>query len=64
MQRNHLSFCLLAAKNLMLEQTVRLFIKALIIGVLVNVGLQQISTGPLPDNENSAHQRSAPHQMP
>ncbi|HXV44908.1 MAG TPA: hypothetical protein VEC96_17725 [Anaerolineae bacterium] len=48
----------------MLEQTVRLFIKALIIGVLVNVGLQQISTGPLPDNENSAHQRSAPQQMP
>jgi hypothetical protein len=48
----------------MLGQTVRLFIKALIIGVLVNMGLQQISTGPLLDNENSALQRSAPHQMP
>jgi hypothetical protein len=64
MQRNHLSFVYWRRENLMLEQTVRLFIKALIIGVLVNMGLQQISTGPLPDNENSAHQRSAPHQMP
>jgi hypothetical protein len=43
-----------------LGQTVQLFIKALIIGVLVNMGLQQISTGPLPDNENSSSEISAP----
>ena len=48
----------------MLRQTVRLFIKALIIGVLVNVGLQQVSTGPLPDTENTTLQRQAPLQTP
>ncbi len=36
----------------MIAQTVRLFIKALVIGVLVNVGLRQIAT-PLRVDENA-----------
>lgn len=44
----------------MLGQTVHLFIKALIVGLLVNVGLQQISTvSPLP-----LEQTTLPHQVP
>lgn len=44
----------------MLGQTVHLFIKALIVGLLVNVGLQQISTvSPLP-----VQQTILPHQIP
>ena len=36
----------------MLAQTVRLFIKALIIGVLLNLSIQHVATTPLPYSEN------------
>ena len=42
----------LAVRNLMLEQTIRLFIKALIIGVLINLSIQHVSTTPLPYSKN------------
>lgn len=48
----------------MLGQTIRLFIKALIIGVLINLGIQYVSTTPLPYSENSALHKQAPDQAP
>jgi hypothetical protein len=48
----------------MLGKTVRLFIKALIIGVLINLGLQYVSATPLPTYENTALHRQAPGQVP
>ncbi|MBE7550385.1 MAG: hypothetical protein HS126_04815 [Anaerolineales bacterium] len=48
----------------MLGKTVRLFVKALIIGVLINLGLQYVSVTPLPYSENTALHRQAPDQVP
>lgn len=48
----------------MLGKTLRLFIKALIIGVLINLGLQYVSVTPLPYSENTALHRQAPDQVP
>jgi hypothetical protein len=48
----------------MLGKTVRLFLKALIIGVLINLGLQYVSATPLPASENTALHRQAPNQIP
>ena len=48
----------------MLGKTIRLFIKALIIGGLINLGLQYVSTTPLPYPENTALHRQAPNQVP
>jgi hypothetical protein len=41
----------------MLEKTIHLFIKALIIGVLVNIGLQHATAEPLPTQQNISTQR-------
>ena len=43
----------------MLGQTIRLFIKALIIGVLVNLSLQYASTSTLPYSENTTLYKQA-----
>lgn len=48
----------------MLGQTIRLFIKALIIGVLINLSIQQVSTSPLPYPENSALHNQEIDQTP
>ena len=48
----------------MLGQTIRLFIKALIIGVLINLGIQHVSTNPLPYSENSALHKQDSEQTP
>lgn len=48
----------------MLGQTIRLLIKALIIGVLINLGLQHVSVAPLPYPENTALHRQVPAQAP
>lgn len=48
----------------MLGKTLRLFIKALIIGVLINLGLQYVSVTPLPYYENTALHQQAPDQVP
>jgi hypothetical protein len=45
----------------MLEKTTQLFLKALIIGVLVNMTLQQVSAKPLPSNQNISR---CEHQQP
>jgi hypothetical protein len=41
----------------MVKQTVHLFIRALIIGVLLNVGLQQVSNTPLSQTKTIAPQQ-------
>jgi hypothetical protein len=38
----------------MLKQTIHLFIKALIIGVLLNMSLQQVAGAPLQSDEKQA----------
>ena len=48
----------------MLGKTIRLFIKAFIIGVLINLGLQYMSITPLPYSESTALHRQAPDQVP
>lgn len=50
----------------MLKQTVQLFIKALVIGVLINLGLQQMPARPLPPDENTLQQydQQLPLQQP
>ena len=48
----------------MLGQTIRLFIKALIIGVLVNLSLQYASTSTLPYSENTTLYKQALDQAP
>lgn len=48
----------------MLENTIRLFIKALIIGVLINLGLQYIAPSPLSQSENTALHKPVPDQVP
>jgi hypothetical protein len=50
----------------MLKQTVQLFIKALVIGVLINLGLQQMAARPLPADENTLQQydQQSPLQQP
>jgi hypothetical protein len=48
----------------MLGQTIRLIIKALIIGVLINLGIQHASTTPLPYSENSALHKQGPEKTP
>ena len=48
----------------MLEKTVQLVIKALIIGVLINVGLQHVSTNPLPYSDNTALRDQASELIP
>jgi len=48
----------------MLKQTIQLMIKALIIGALVNFGLQQVPA-PLPtSNENTTQHQPPPLQQP
>jgi hypothetical protein len=40
----------------MLKQTIHLFIKALVIGVLINTSLQQVAGAPLqPDEKQALH---------
>jgi hypothetical protein len=41
----------------MLKQTIYLFLRALIIGVLLNVGLQQVTTATLPAPSDSQLER-------
>lgn len=48
----------------MLEKTIHLVIKALIIGVLINVGLQHVSTTPLPYSDNTALREQASDLTP
>jgi hypothetical protein len=48
----------------MLEKTIHLLIKALIIGVLINIGLQHFSTTPLPYPDNTILRSQAPDQAP
>lgn len=48
----------------MVEKTIRLFIKALIIGVLINLGLQYVSVVPLPYSENTALHRQTSDRVP
>lgn len=48
----------------MLGKTIRLFIKALIIGVLINLGLQYVSITPLPYSENTALHRQSSDRVP
>ncbi|GIK38851.1 MAG: hypothetical protein BroJett011_26840 [Chloroflexota bacterium] len=48
----------------MVGKTLRLFIKALIIGVLINLGLQYVSVTPLPYSENTVLHRQAQDQVP
>jgi hypothetical protein len=48
----------------MLQKTIHLVIKALIIGVLINTGLQHVSTGPLPYADDTALRGQAPNQVP
>ena len=48
----------------MVEKTIRLFIKALIIGMLINIGLQHVSTTPLPYSDNTILHGQAPDQAP
>ncbi len=43
----------------MLEKTIQLVVKALIIGVLINIGLQHVSTNPLPYSKNTAFHNQA-----
>jgi hypothetical protein len=47
----------------MLKQTTQLFIKALIIGILVNLTLQQASAKPVPSEENTSHQYERQHLL-
>jgi hypothetical protein len=47
-------------RELMLEQTIRLFIRALIIGILIHIGLQHIATIPALTTERTTLQ----HQIP
>ncbi len=52
----------------MFKQTIRLFIKAFIIGVLVNMGLQHVSAGgsvlPTEDNPPQYHEQQILRQFP
>lgn len=48
----------------MLQKTIHLFIKALIIGVLINIGLQHVSTNPLPYTDDTALRGQAPNPAP
>ena len=48
----------------MLGPTIRLFIKALIIGVIVNMSLQYVSSNPLPYSENATLHKQLPEQAP
>jgi hypothetical protein len=48
----------------MTGKTIRLFIKALIIGTLVNMSIQYVSTPPLSSPENSSLHKQAPRQAP
>jgi hypothetical protein len=50
-------FILYLWEKFMLKQTVYLFIRALIIGILLNVGLHQIAGAPLPQSDTIAPQQ-------
>ena len=40
----------------MLKQTIHLFVKACIIGILINVGLEQVPASPISPEENAFQQ--------
>jgi hypothetical protein len=45
----------------MLKPTIQLFIKAFIIGVLINMSLQQVASAPLPpDEDTTLHHQQQP----
>jgi hypothetical protein len=44
----------------MAKQTIFLFIRALIIGILLNIGVQQVSEIPTPRQETSIQQQMQP----
>ncbi len=49
----------------MFKKTVRLFVKALIIGTLLSIGLRQVPIQPLPVDKNaSQYEQQQPFQQP
>jgi hypothetical protein len=48
----------------MLEKTVYLIIKAFVVGVLINIGLQHVSTTPLPASGDTILRENASDQNP
>lgn len=48
----------------MFQKTIHLIIKALIIGVLINIGLQHVSTNPLPYTDDTPLRGQASNPLP
>jgi hypothetical protein len=47
----------------MVQQTIKLFIKAVVVGVLLNVGIQLVPNEPVRTEENISHEQE-PLQQP
>ncbi len=48
----------------MFKKTVRLFVKALIIGTLLSIGLRQVPIQPFADENTSQYEQQQPFQQP
>lgn len=47
----------------MVQQTIKLFIKAMVVGVLLNIGIQLVPNEPVRAEENISHEQE-PFQRP
>ena len=47
----------------MVQQTIKLFIKAVVVGVLLNIGIQLVPNEPVRTEENISHEQE-PFQQP